>query len=326
MIRIFKKFTQLYCIGLLLICATQLNNIYAQNLLDEANINFAAEDSGELFTETIKIISRSGKIFILTNGNQLLNKGDFISLVLKKKGPVARAVVAKVHNQNAGIKILKVYSLDKWKQLRKGLDIQILKGDDTSLFKKKKEVKTETAEATIDSEEDLFNDKLLGEDGDINDFYKDKRLIKPDNVISVGWAPFAYTDTTTGDSRSASQFNYAWAYQFSDNYWAEGLYGRIGLANFPANGIETLIHNFTARAKYTFKAPFYSYLLPYIGFQTFVVSSPNVETAEEENAVNDLNRAQIVLGVTFLKRIVPGWFVKAELGNDIQSIGVAVEF
>ncbi len=312
--------------NLILIAAPHLNNIYAQNLLDESNVNFAAEDNGDLFTETIKIISRSGKIFILSNGNQLLNKGDFISLALKEKGPVARAVVAKVHNGNAGIKILKVYSLKNWKRIKKGLDIQILKGDDTALFKKKKKVETEPLEKTIDSEEDLFNDKLLGGDGDIGDFYADKRLIKPDNILSAAWAPFRYTDFQTGDTRTTSQFNFSWAYQFADNYWAEGLYGRVALQNFPGNTFNTTISNFTARIKYTFQAPFYSYLLPYIGFQTFLVASPNAGDVGAESAIDDFRKTQIVLGVTLLKRVVPGWFVKLELGNDIQSIGVAVEF
>lgn len=335
MIRITRLFTRKWALTSITLFAVCLNNIYAQNLLEDAGVSFAAQNSGNLFTETIKIISRSGKIFILTNGNQLLNKGDFITLVLKDDGPVARAVVAKTHDGSAGIKVLKVYSLNRWKKLVKGLDIQILKGDDSHLFKPKVDASNAQApDTSIDSEEDLFNDKSLVGDDSLGDIYNDSRLIKPDNVISIAWDQFNYIDEVSEDKRVANQFNYAWAYQFSDNYWVEGLYGRVNLENVPANGKSTLIHNFTVRAKYTFNAPFYSYVMPYVGFQTYLVSSPqageDVDAAEaelEDKTVDNLKKSQIIVGVTYLKRLVPGWFLKAEFGtDDIFGLGVAIEF
>lgn len=329
-----KDFARKWAFITLSLFAVCLNNIYAQNLLDDAGVSFTAENSGDLFTETIKIISRSGKIFILTNGNQLLNKGDFITLVLRTEGPVARAVVAKTHNESAGIKVLKIYSLSRWKKLVKGLDVQILKGDDSGLFKPKTDTAiTESPDTSIDTEEDLFNDKALMGDDSLGDIYNDSRLIKPDNVISIAWDQYTYVDEVTGDARVANQFNYAWAYQFADNYWFEGLYGRVSLDNVPATGKSTLVHNFTARAKYTFNAPFYSYVMPYVGFQTYYVSSPqageNIDLAESElenQTVNNMRVSQVVIGVTYLKRLVPGWFLKADIGNDIIGFGVAIEF
>jgi hypothetical protein len=34
----------------------------------------------------------------------------------------------------------------------------------------------------------------------------------------------------------------------------------------------------------------------------------------------------LVAGVTILRRLVPGWFIKADLGTDQLNIGFAIEF
>ena len=87
------------------------HHIHAQDLLNDAGSDITLGDSANQFSETVNIISRSGKIFILSNSNQLLSKGDFITLSIKDGGPIARSVVAKTHEGQAGIKMLKVYSL-----------------------------------------------------------------------------------------------------------------------------------------------------------------------------------------------------------------------
>ena len=306
----------------------------AQDLLSDARGDSNLVLGENSFSETINIISRSGKIFILTNSNQLLSKGDFITLSLKESGPAARAVVAKTYNGEAGIKILKVYSLTRWKLLRKGLDVNILKGDDSSLFvEKKKTEDEEDGEATIDSEEDLYNDKTLENDEDLDSFYKNKRHIKPDNIVSIAWAQYNFSNDITGDKETHNQWTGTWAYQFNDNYWVEGLYGRTFIEDLPAKAAETIINNFTIRVKYTIKAPLYSYIMPYIGYQTFNVSSPTAGTQgsddqknKEKALIDKLSSSNIALGVTVLRRLVPGWFLKADLGNDIVNIGFGIEF
>lgn len=323
-----------------LLCFTMAANTYGQDLLDDAAAEFSIGDNIAQFTETIKIISRSGKIFILTNSNQLLSKGDFITISLKDDGPVARAIVAKNHKGRAGIKVVKVYSLQRWGKLRRELDVDVLRGDDTGLFskhKKKKETVVEEADTRIVDEEDLFNDKEIIEE-DLAGFYNDKRHIKPDNIVSVGYAQFSFVDDVTGDKLVNNQFNYAWAYQFADNYWVEGIYGRVDVRGFPREGEQTIINNFVGRIKYTFKAPLYSFIIPYIGFQTYSVSSPNagkpvdnttdeIARAElEADIIDELEKTQLVVGFTFLRRLVPGWFFKADVGNDILSAGFAIEF
>ena len=93
----------------LVLCLGLSNQLWSQSLVDDANLNLAATGTGGSFAETIKIISSSKKIFILTNNNQQLGPGDFISLALDDK-LAARAVVAKTHQGQVGIKILKIYS------------------------------------------------------------------------------------------------------------------------------------------------------------------------------------------------------------------------
>lgn len=312
-----------------------LNNFsFAQDLLNDAKTANDIELGENSFSETINIISRSGKIFILSNSNQLLSKGDFLTMSLKEAGPVARAVVAKTYNGEAGIKILKVYSLSRWRLLKKGLDVNILKGDDSALFVEKIDKPDEDdGEAKIDSEEDLYNDKTLENDEDLDSFYKNKRHIKPDNIVSMAWSQYNFSNDITGDKETHNQWVGSWAFQFADNYWVEGLYGRTFIEDLPAKAAETIINNYTIRFKYTIKAPLYSYIMPYIGFQTFAVSSPtagqttDTTRANQEKALIDkLKSSNIALGITVLRRLVPGWFLKADLGNDIVNIGFGIEF
>ena len=322
-------------VGVLLFNATLLNNSYSQDLVDDISTPIELGDSSEMFTETIRIISRSKRIFIITNTNQMLNKGDFITVLLKDKGPVARCLVGKTHKGNAGIKIMKIYSLKRWALMRKGLDIQIIKGDDSHLFRKKK-TKAEVAQAggvepRINSEEDLYNTNVI--DQDLNMFGKDNRLIKPDNIVSAAYGQYTLNEDLAGDKRVFNEFSGTWAFQFSDNMWLEGLYGRTLLSGIPVQGTQTLINNFTFRVKYTFKAPLYSYFLPYLGYQMHSVSSPdagnvnNDAQAEEElKLIDSMKKSDVVIGVTILRRLVPGWFLKADLGTDGLNIGFAIEF
>ena len=303
---------------------------FAQTLVEEAKAPLAAEASEGVFVETIKIISASKKIFVLTNNNQQLGQGDFISLALDNK-LAARAVVAKNYDGQTGIKILKIYSLAQWARLRKGQEVQVIRGDDSMFGKKVVETKvTPTEEAPkIKSEEDLFNDRVAIDDGEFDD--GSKRHIKPDNVISLGLGFLSAKDIENQEARS-TQFSGAWAYQFTDNWFAEFVYARSQLEDYPAKGAQTLVNNVVGRLKYNFKAPLYSFIMPYIGFQSQTVSSNAGKTgvaatdAAELEVVDELKKTGPAFGVTLLRRLVPGWFVKADLGTDVLNLGVAIEF
>lgn len=307
---------------------TSFGQDLVDNILDESSLN----SESELFTERINIISRSKKIFITTNTNQMLNKGDFITIILNQKLPVFRALVAKTHDGQAGVKVLKIYSLKNWSLMRKNLDVDILKGDDSRLFKKEKK-KVAIEESKIETEEDLYKDTTLFDDvGLLN---KDNRHIKPDNIVSAGWSRYQFRSDLQADPETltSNQLHINWAYQFADNFWLEGSYGRTLFNDFPAIKTQTLINNFSVKLKYTIKAPLYSYIMPYVGFQSITASSPDAGFTDDATlaereiaAIQGLESNNLIIGASLLRRLVPGWFAIANLGTDGFMLGVGIEF
>lgn len=316
------------------ICVLLSTPVYSQSLVEDANLTNSTMMGENVFNETIKIISASKKIFILTNNNEQLGPGDFISLALDNN-LAARAVVAKTHQGQVGIKILKIYSLSQWSKLRRDLEVQVVKGDDSLFGKKPVEQKPdETQTARIRSEEDLYTGDVIVDD-DVGVFDEGKnRHIKPDNIVALTGAFYEASEVASrGGTVRTTEFGISWAYQFADNYFVEGLYGRALLDNFPGDGSQTLVNHMTARLKYNIKGPLYTFFMPYIGFHTYTVSSPdagntNSEATNEEQlkAVDDLKKSGPVFGVTVLRRLVPGWFIKADVGSDIINVGFAIEF
>lgn len=307
--------------------------VAAQSLVEDANLSQDSSGNENLFTETIKIISDSKKIFILTNNNQQLGTGDFISLALDNN-LAARALVAKTHQGQVGIKILKIYSLAQWGRLRRNQEVQIIKGDDSTFGKKPVEKVDEGSVAKIRSEEDLYTGDVVVED-DIGIFDDNKnRHIKPDNIVALTGAFYEAAEVESrGGKLRTNEFGISWAFQFADNYFAEGLYGRALMDNFPGDGSQTLANHLTARLKYNIKGPLYTFFMPYIGFHTYTISSPDAGKTnndavnqEELNAIDDLKKSGPVFGVTIMRRLVPGWFIKGDIGSDIINVGFAIEF
>lgn len=308
--------------------------VLAQSLVEDANLTTTAQGGENVFVETIKIISGSKKIFIITNNNQQLGPGDFISFALDNN-LAARAVVAKTHQGQVGVKILKIYSLTQWGRLRRDQEVQIIKGDDSLFGKKPVEEKTaDSNTGKIKSEDDLYTGDVVVDD-DIGIFDENKnRHIKPDNVVALTGAFYQAAEVESrGGTVRTNEFGLSWAYQFADNYFIEGLYGRAMLDNYPGDGAQTLVNHLTARLKYNIKGPLYTFFMPYVGFHTYTVSSPKagetgVQTTDEEElqAIDDLKKSGPVFGVTVLRRLVPGWFIKGDVGSDIINLGFAIEF
>lgn len=303
-----------------------VSTVLSQDLLEDLSSGGSIGDSSQIFTERIINIGRSKKVFILTNTNSMLNKGDFITLIINDKDAAARAVVAKNHDSLVGIKILKIYSLKNWSEIYKGMDIKILKGDDSILFVKE-ESKDKKEESKIEGEEDLYAEELAVEDSFEEDFGKDKRHIKPDNIINAAYGFFTFNDDSSGSSGSGGhELTGGWAYQFQDNFWIEGLATSVTIDEYPSVGKQTVLTRLTARLKYTYKLPFYSFAMPYIGYQANRADSPEASKGQQSNDVQNLALGKIAFGVTLLRRLVPGWFVKVDLGNDLINIGAAIEF
>jgi hypothetical protein len=309
---------------------TSISEARAQ-LVDDANLSVQT-GSGSTFTETIKIISNSKKIFILTNGNQQLNPGDFISLALNDQ-LAARALVAKTHQGQVGIKILKIYSLAQWGRLRRDQQVQIIKGDDSGFARRAAPAEEAPAAGRIRNEEDLFTKDVIV--GDVPDLLEEesRRHIRPDNLVAVSVSRFSATEIPSrGGTATANEFLGSWAFQFRDNFYLEGIYGRSLLTSYPNDGIATVTNRLVGRLKFNIKGPLFTFFMPYVGYQNISASSPRAgepgvpEAQEELDAIANVERSGPVVGITVLRRLVPGWFVKADLGTDVLNLGFAVEF
>jgi hypothetical protein len=324
----------LFC---LLLSLTTSSVVWAQNVLDDIEEeervdNANAEGAPPLVSEKIKIIAPSKKIFILTNENKTFSKGDFISLLLANK-LVCRALVAKTtDDQLSGIKIVKIYNLDLWKQLTPEKEVLVLKGDDSYYVNLGKVSASEVKiESKLQDEEDLYNSTSLEED-DLSLEENSKRLIKTDNLLSVGVGMISGKDVD-GSTKTYSHFNGAWAYQLTDNIWGELGLGTHTITDFPSTGVDTRVINYMVKVKYTFNAPFYSYIMPYVGYQVLSASAPDADStisaeqiAAEETLLDQTRKSSVIFGVGVLKRIVPGWFIRADVGTDFINGGLTLEF
>jgi len=318
-------------------------DIYSQDILDDMDIDqdtVATTVNAELFKESILKISPSQKILLISNQNQSFTKGDFISILVKApiETLVFRALVAKVTDQKiAGIKLLKIYSNELWQNLDLNSEVLVLKGDD-SYFKAKSKNSSENAkvktEDRIEDEDDLFSTTNLNDDSDLSDENKG-RFIKPDFTFGVNLGLIKAAGTQR-------HLNAQLAYQVADNIWAEMTAGISNIPEYPnvlnPSDLNTTLYNYSVRFKYTISAPFYSYIMPYVGFLIAQPisegagkeTSPGIPTSTQRNKelamVDELKANNIIYGFTLLKRIVPGWFVRAEVGSDMINGGLCIEF
>ena len=310
-------------------------NIYSQDIVsDLSGGNIDARRYEDLFTETIRIISNSRKIFILSNENQRFTKGDFISLILNEELGV-RALVAKIDGDRVGIKILKIYSLGIWSKMTPGTEVQVLIGDDS--YYKKEDKKSADDLDSIKNEEDLFKDDLNLDDFDQT---STNRALRTDNIVSITYGNFPGINADSVDTNHP-QFALTWAHQISDDIYAEALFGYTKIDNFPADdGIQTVVTTLSLRAKYNFKLPLYSFVMPFVGINFLSANSPEAgkdktgaARDQELQLVDDLvpSSTNFIFGATLLRRLVPAWFLKGEVFFDSQgkihySAGFAIEF
>ena len=316
------------------------------DFLEQENSSLSAKKSQsrsskepKTFTENIRQISPNKKIFILSNKNSSVSMGDFVSLIMKKK-LIARALVAKTNSGLAGLKILKIYNTRLWKKLYKKGSVHLLKGDDSYYLaqlreSKKKKKESDKKKSLIRGTEDLFNDTIvLDEEKEFEDSDKNRK-IKSDNLISVHFGRIGGV-STSGNPKEYNQLSIHWAYQLQENIFIEASYGQNIIRDFPAMGLDSKLSNFVLKAKYAFNTPLNTILFPYLGYQVINASSPgegvyttgmtttDIET--EAALMNSLRKKAFIFGATVLKKLVPGWFTRLDLGTDFYSLGFGLEF
>ncbi|MFI5390956.1 MAG: hypothetical protein ACHQYQ_06300, partial [Bacteriovoracales bacterium] len=278
-----------------------------------------------LVLEKIEKISPTKRIFILSNENNSFNMGDFISLFIKNK-PVARAIVAKSKDNIAGIKILKIYSQPEFDALVQGAEVQIVRGDDSSYFKKEKEETKET---------DLYEKTGVVEDELKEDETKKNFVIESASMLNVSLGSVEGINLA-GKSARYSQLNGQFSWQFTRNFFVSILYGQNTITDFPNFGLDTSLYNITARVKWTANIFWGLVVQPYAGYQVLIADSPGAgqdsggtisqpQLNYESALVNKLEDSKFIFGLSVLVRIVPGWYVQLDAGTDILNAGISVE-
>ena len=325
-----KKIYSIFFVMLALSYSIHIKSVRAQSVADTLSDETVSTEAGELVIEKILKVSDSKKIFILTNSNGALGKGDFFSILLDEQ-LAARALVAKNKDNVVGIKVLKIYSLKVFNLLREGISVQILRGDDSYYFNRRKKPEKKLEVEKIKDEEDLY---LMEDSADIDE--NKNRIIKPDNIIGAAYSQISVSDIADG-STSFTFMNFHWAYQMTNNVWFQFQYAYANMPDYPNAGIDTTVNAYTFRVKYTIQAPFYSYIMPYLGYRVQQADSPDAGVAgtqtvdqtildRESELVDDLKTQQVIVGATLLRRLVPGWFATVDIGTDGWNVGLALEF
>lgn len=288
----------------------------------------------DLVNERIERIAPSRRILIISNRNSSFAQGDFISL-LQNEQLIARAIVAKLANSGvAGIKIVKIYDMDLWNPLKVDDDVQVLRGDDSYYQRLMNDEQLPEEMNLIDDEDDLFNESTFLED-DLLLEDKSNRILKNDHLMAFYLGFYEGIDNEENPSRY-QQFNASYAFQIEENIFVEGSYGRNLINDFPSGNLDTLLQNFTFKAKYVIKAPYFSFVLPYVGYQLVTATSDDAGTPDGQATPKQLDRElelveaqkrnRPIFGVTLIKRLVPGWFIRASFGLDQAGVGLALEF
>ena len=284
--------------------------------------------------ERVLRLSPDRRILVLGNEANSFERGDFLTLLLSGR-PVARGLAAKMDGYRAGVKIVRLYAPAIWDRVEAGMEVQVLRGDDSYYGALERAAKKKEAPKDLTrEEEDLYEETLLMEGGlDVEE--EGNRTVKTDNILSGLVSTIEGADLD-GNAAWYRQIAGSWMYQIHSNVWAEFLYGQSVINDFPNLGLDTKLNAFSFRLKYIVAAPFYSYLQPYAGYQVVGASSPGagLDDGKTSNSVLDLEldrmesleRRTMVFGVTLLRRLVPGWMAKLDVGTDTVAFGLALEF
>jgi hypothetical protein len=287
--------------------------------------------TSDLITETIYKISPYGKIIILTNHQNSYAEGDYLTIV-KDQQLISRVLAIKSKDNKSGIKIVRIYNPEKWKSLRTGEKIQLIKGDDSYFSSKQKSNKKNNANEEDQDSEILSEEDLLKDLHGVTIEEDKKRAIRTDNIISIFMGQTSSLDNS-GNAKKYPQWGAQWAYQIKDNFWVEGSYGRSEMKNFPSEGANSSLNLYLVRIKYTVEAPYLFYIQPYLGYKYSQISAPGsndsmtaAQKDQEKKNIKDAEKKGFIFGISVLKRLVPGWFFKADLGTDLLSAGLGFEF
>ncbi|MFG1493185.1 hypothetical protein ACRXCV_00950 [Halobacteriovorax sp. GFR7] len=292
--------------------------------------DFSNSANYDLANEKLLRISGTRRIILVSNSQDSFAKGDYITILINKV-PVARGVVPKQEENQAAVKITKIYDEDLFKNFFVNQDVQILRGDDSAYGKPSENPEDQFK---ITDSESLYDDTTLLEEDLYGEDNQQTGVIKNDNIASVG---IGLVDgfNTAGKQDTNTQYNAAWSFQIEKNIWVEGFIGRHLIRAFPAEDIDTAVNQYIFRAKYAFEGPLYTVFMPYVGYKFATADSPGAgdvskvgsdQAQRELDLVASVEQDEFVFGATGFKRLVPGWFLRVDIGTDVMGVGLALEF
>lgn len=304
-------------------------NVFSQSLvedLESENSQAQAQKVSSLaVNEKIVVTSRSKRIFILSNDSQHFGVGDLATMLIGNN-KVVRGIIAKAQKGKIALKVLKTFSTERRNRLRKNNLVQLIKGDDSIISNSPT---GNSINNKIQYEDDLYSNKLLI-DLEEKEVVSEKLIEK--NLLQFAGGLLRGIGT---DFQEESYVHWLLSYsvKVQKKWWLEGVYGYSPAKRFPAEGLGTDVHAVTIKGKYTFDLPFYSFLMPYLGAQIKFANSSGAgenvtaEQAEiEEDLIKEMGGFNLAYGLTFHKRFVPGWFLTANLGSDVMSVGLSIGF
>ncbi|AYF45976.1 hypothetical protein BALOs_2994 [Halobacteriovorax sp. BALOs_7] len=292
--------------------------------------DFSNSSNYDLAKEKIISVSGTKRILLISNGQDSFAKGDYITILVNKE-PVVRGIVPKQKNNVAAIKITKIYNEEIYSNIFVNQDVEVLRGDDSAYGKADT---AEESEFRITDSESLYDDTTLLDEDIYSEEAQEGGIIKNDNLVSVG---IGLVDgfNTAGKEDTNTQYNASWAFQLDKNIWLEGSVGRHLIRGFPNEEIDTAVNQYIFRAKYSFEGPLYTVFMPYAGYKFATADSPGAgdvsavgadAAAREKDLVASVEKSEPVFGITALKRLVPGWFFRADIGTDLMGVSLALEF
>lgn len=337
-------------------CLTQLVGLFflffcvfiplakSQSIIDELKAVSAGDLPlrNQLFSETITTVSSNRRIFIVTNSNNKLLMGDFISFI-KDNQLVIRALVVKTRDDRSGLKLVKIYNQALLSGLQTGLNVEILRGDDSYFLSQlqreqetlidtpltvservnqQSEIKKEPSALTADEQ------MILGKDFSFEKDSLENRKINANHLLYFTAGNYKSL-STTGEDDSYMHYRIGWGYQFFNNWWTDFSYGHTVLKKYPEVDIDTALNTVTAKFGYIFQLPVHSFLYAYGGIYNSIASAPGAgEGVSDEQAqleiqrIRDIEGLGFIGGVSFYKRLVPGWTFKLDF--DLKNIGAGI--
>jgi len=299
---------QIIFIQTLFVFSLQAQNVFS-DLQDNSEFD-PAPSTQSTISERVIVKSRNRRILVITNTNQALKQGDFVT-IFSAETRVAKALVAKTQERKTALKIINTFANQYDSLTNRGQSLTIVRGDakdspDIELTKKEESLFT-----TIDQIEDETEVKRMPEK----------------SILGLGVGLYRSIDSND-QSAFYAHYVFSYAYNVSNNFWFEGNYGYSALNQFPIVDILTNLHTLRAKFKYNFYLPAYSFFMPYGGIEfTNAQASENSSLTDDQiNLLQSLNQVKFIGGFSLYKRLVPGWVINLNAGTDGIYGGFSVAF